>query len=59
VDIFAVVEKFKNLPEAASKSRTDLAGDLPDLKIDFVDITCAVDAFRGFGYRFDGPVGCD
>ncbi|MGD2111020.1 MAG: S8 family serine peptidase [Phycisphaerae bacterium] len=59
VDIAAVVDKFKNLEGAESKSRTDLTGDLPDLKIDFVDISHTVEAFTGSAYPFDGPTGCD
>ncbi len=59
VDIAAVVDKFKNTDGAQSKTRTDLAGNLPDLKIDFMDISYAVEAFRGLGYPFDGPVGCE
>lgn len=59
LDISALVDKFKNVTGAQSKTRTDLAGDLLDLKLDFVDISYAVEAFRGAGYPFAGPVGCE
>ncbi len=52
-DITAVVEKFSNEPGAPIKSRADLINSdvtnpEPDRKVDFVDITFCVDAFRGF-----------
>jgi hypothetical protein len=59
LDIAAVVDKFKNLAIAPQKSQADLASHTPDLKVDFVDISYAVDAFRGQAYPFDGPVGCE
>ncbi|MGB2985633.1 MAG: hypothetical protein WBE26_07090, partial [Phycisphaerae bacterium] len=54
-DITAVVDKFRNLPGAVIKARADLAGDLPDMLVNFVDISGAVDAFRGVEYPFPGP----
>ncbi|MGB2985923.1 MAG: hypothetical protein WBE26_08570 [Phycisphaerae bacterium] len=57
-DIAAVVDKFRNLPGAPSKTRADLADDVPDLLVNFNDISAAVDAFRGLPYPFDGPAGC-
>ncbi|MGD2108062.1 MAG: hypothetical protein PVI86_01595 [Phycisphaerae bacterium] len=57
-DITALVDKFKNEPDACKKARTDLCSDNPDMKIDFVDIGFCVEAFRGFGYSFDGPDEC-
>lgn len=59
LDIAAVVDKFRNRPDAPSKSRTDLAEDTPNLRIDFVDIAYVVEAFRGSAYPFSGPVACD
>ena len=59
IDILAVVEKFKNEEGAPIKARTDLSGNLPDLVIDFVDISYTVDAFRGNPYPFDGPGPCE
>ena len=51
---------FKNLPAAPRKARTDLInsdilGPLPDGKVDFVDITYCVDAFRGTAAPHPGP----
>jgi hypothetical protein len=58
VDIAAIVDKFKNLPAAPIKARTDIAPDLPDRIIDFTDIPSVVEAFRGLPYPYDGPSGC-
>jgi len=58
VDISCVVDKFKNLPGAPIKSRTDVAPDVPDKIIDFVDIPSVVDAFRGRPYPYGGPDSC-
>ena len=55
IDIAALVDKFKNLPGAPIKDRTDLAGDVPDRIIDFIDISNVVDAFKGFAYPYSGP----
>lgn len=52
-DISSVVDKFKNLADAPSKSRADVASGTPcttDQIVDFVDIPAVVDAFRGFPY---------
>ncbi|UCC31381.1 MAG: hypothetical protein JSU86_03715, partial [Phycisphaerales bacterium] len=57
-DVTAVVDKFKNLDGAPIKSRCDLEPNQPDLLINISDATEALDAFRGFGYPFDGPGGC-
>ena len=43
---------------APVKSRVDLAPEIPDRIIDLVDVSAAVDAFRGLPYPYDGPVGC-
>jgi hypothetical protein len=58
VDISALVDKFKNVPTAPSKVRTDLAGQLLDLRVDFVDIAYAVDAFGGSDYPFAAGLPC-
>lgn len=57
-DISAVVDKVTNQPCAVSKTRADVAPDLPDKIVDFVDVPYVVDAFQGFPYPFDGPSGC-
>jgi hypothetical protein len=54
-DISSIVDKFKNLPGAPTKSRADVAPDVPDQIVDFSDIPAVVDAFRGVRYPFDGP----
>ncbi len=60
VDIPALVDKFRNLPGAPRKARSDLIGancldPLPDRMVSFVDITYAVDAFRGLECTLPGP----
>jgi hypothetical protein len=60
VDISALVDKFKSLPDAPRKARADVANTdpdrpLPDQKVDFVDISHVVDAFRGQANAPPGP----
>jgi hypothetical protein len=60
VDVSAVVEKFKNSPEALRKARADITNStvalpLPDRKVDFVDISCVVQAFIGSPCPVAGP----
>jgi len=60
IDITAVVDKFRNLPDAPRKAILDLINSnvtlpLPDRKIDFVDIGCCVDAFRDQAMPVPGP----
>lgn len=60
VDISAAVEKFKNLPSAPIKARADVtsadvADPIPDLKVDFVDISYIVEAFRSEAVPPPGP----
>ena len=57
-DISSVVDKFKNLPGAPSKTRADVAPDVPDKIVDFVDIPAVVDAFKGLPYPYEGPDEC-
>jgi hypothetical protein len=59
IDIAAIVDKFKDNEGAPAKARTDLAGDTPDLKVDFVDILYEVEAFKGEPFPFGGPVPCE
>ena len=57
-DITAVVEKFRNLPDALTKARADLVGEVPDSLVDFMDISAVVDGFKGFGYPYAVPEDC-
>ena len=59
-DISACVDKFKNEPTAPRKARCDVThadvfNPLPDKKVDFVDISCIVAAFRGTPCPLTGP----
>ena len=58
IGISAVIDKFKDLPGAPIRARTDLAGSTPDLHVDFANISRVVDAFRGEPYPFYGPSPC-
>ncbi len=58
IDISAVVEKFKNDPDAVLKARADVDPDQPNAVIDFTDISYVVEGFRGSGYPFGGPQPC-
>lgn len=60
IDISAVVEKFKNVPTAPRKARSDVLNSdvtepTPDQKVDFVDISYCVDAFRNVASPPIGP----
>jgi hypothetical protein len=54
-DWSAIVDKFKNEPTAPRKARSDLTNsDVAELcvdrKVDFVDITTSIEAYKGASY---------
>ncbi|MBI2451761.1 hypothetical protein HYV50_01640, partial [Candidatus Pacearchaeota archaeon] len=51
-DVVAVLDKFRNLPTAPSKTRTDIEPALVDQKIQITDTSRVLDAFRGIQYPF-------
>ncbi|MCH7885066.1 MAG: hypothetical protein IIC01_07405 [Planctomycetes bacterium] len=57
-DIDAVVAKFQYWPGAVSKTRGDIAKDVPDRLVNFTDIGRVVDASKGGLYSYDGPESC-
>lgn len=59
-DISALVNKFKSAPGAPIKARALLSGNVPDPTFDlsFAHISDCVDAFRGQGFPYLGPVNC-
>lgn len=57
-DIDAVVAKFQDWSDAVSKTRADLAWDVPDRVVNFTDIGRVVDAYNGLLYPYDGPESC-
>lgn len=57
-DIDAVVAKFQDWSNAVSKTRADLAWDVPDRHVNFTDIGKVVDAYNGLLYPYDGPESC-
>ena len=63
-DHAALVTKFRSAGGAISKPRALLSGEtmagIPNLQNDigFVEISLAVDAFRGFPYPYAGPQAC-
>ncbi len=60
IDVTQLVGKFKNLPGAISKVAAQVQPNLPELNTDLnaIDLTVAVDAFKGFAYPFSGPCPC-
>ncbi len=60
VDVSSLVNKFKGLPGAPSKTAAQLQPNVPDpnVSVDALDIAASVDAFKGFRYPFDGPCVC-
>lgn len=59
-DITAIVDKFKDLASAISKTRAQLQPNLvnPLIAVNFADIAAAVEAFKGSAYSYAGPVSC-
>jgi hypothetical protein len=60
-DVTAVLDKFKNLPNAVVKARADLEPNLPDQLVNITDVTLCLDAFLGATYPpagWSGPAGC-
>lgn len=59
-DVVAVVNKFKNLPGAPSKSAAQVQPNLPELNLGVggLEINAVVDAFKGFAYPYSGPCAC-
>jgi hypothetical protein len=58
VDISALVEKFRDVSGAIGKTLGDLEPNVPNQRVNFGDISAAVNAFRGLGYLFSGPSAC-
>jgi hypothetical protein len=60
LDVTALVNKFRNLFGALSKTVTQLQPNAPDPNADIsaIDIVSVVDNFRGFAYLFSGPCAC-
>jgi hypothetical protein len=65
-DVTAILDKFRNVPSAPAVYRVDLVGTndtgvdcRPDGRIDIIDVTVDLDAFRGISYqtstRCSGP----
>jgi hypothetical protein len=59
-DVSALVDKFRNQPRALNKVRTKLQPDIPNMSSDvgFTDISECVNAFKGTGFPFAGPLPC-
>lgn len=59
-DVIATLNRFKNIANAPSKSRTLVQPNLPGLLMDVggLDIGAVVDAFKGLAYPFSGPCVC-
>jgi len=59
-DVIALVNKFKNLAGAPSKASGQIFGNVVELNLDVsgLDISAAVDAFKGLAYPNSGPCAC-
>jgi hypothetical protein len=60
IDILAILDSFKNTPGSIRKARADIVGGGPDealvnRKVDFVDLSYAMDAFAGRAAPPPGP----
>jgi hypothetical protein len=55
VDIEALSSKFRNHPQAPSKTRVDLEPCRQDFRINVSDLVRGLDAFRGIDYPFTLP----
>ncbi len=60
LDVAALVDKFKSLPGAISKSVVQQQPNLPDLlgDVSALDVLVVVDYFKGRFYPFSGPCPC-
>ncbi len=57
-DISAVLDRFRDIPQALPKTRCDLQPATPDYIVDFSDVSSAVDAFKGQPYPFAKEADC-
>ena len=57
-DISSTVAKFQNIPGAPAKARSDVCPCLVDQIVDFTDIPCVVDGFRGLQPDCPPPLKC-
>ena len=59
-DVVALVNKFKNVPGAPSKAAAQIFGNVIELNLDVsgLDISAAVDAFKGLAFPYSGPCPC-
>ncbi len=60
IDVAQLVNNFKNLTGAPSKSSSQIQPNVPELHADInaLDIAGAVDAVKGSAYPFSGPCPC-
>lgn len=60
LDVVSLVNKFRNVLGAPSKTDSQLQPNIPELNADVnaLDIVTLIDAFRGLAYPFSGPCAC-
>lgn len=60
LDVVAMVNKFRNLTSAISKTAGQVTPNVPmiELSLSALDIVSVVDNFRGFAYAYSGPCPC-
>jgi hypothetical protein len=61
LDIVAIVDHYKHLPNAPKRVWVSLYPALPELNgsVDILDVANVVNAFKGFAYAYGGPCPCD
>jgi len=57
-DCVGILDKFRDLAGAPIKARVDLEPQMPDQKINILDVTLCVDAFKGDLYPHGWPEPC-
>lgn len=58
LDVSAVVNRFRNNPQAPSVAQCDLQPATPDYLVNFGDISSVVDALKGFAYPYQAQADC-
>jgi len=57
-DVSAVIDRFRDIPQALPVVRCDLQPATPDYLVDFDDVAITVAAFLGQPYPFGAPADC-
>ena len=58
IDVSAVLDRFREIPQALPKVRCDLQPATPDYVVNFSDVSSTVDAFKGQPYPYAKEANC-